>query len=145
MKKFMVLISVVLLIVTGCTTTYQPNTDSNAGMELGTVATGMGSTDGTFNKQKLTYDITINNPNKLKIKEKLPKPVLTKWTKQNVLEKKVTKRTFNDKSFEVKGYIIIHTQDMGKKDINKKSPFIKGVEVVDHSGKKHFVDTRVRR
>lgn len=138
MKQFLLLLSIFLLVASGCSNA-KSTVDVNNGLKLGMYHSALGSTDGTFNQQKLTYDITISNKNNVKLRENSFNLVYSAWVKQNKVDSKITDKTINDKNIEIKGYVVFNTKGMTKKEIAAKEPFIKGINVVTAKGSKLFL------
>lgn len=48
---------------------------------------------------------------------------------KKVIENKTTEKNFNEDKIIVKGYIILDSKDLTKKDIVKNEPFINGIKI----------------
>jgi hypothetical protein len=140
MKKISILLVVILLIISGCSNSKTEN-DENKGLDISNFQSGIGAIDdtSTFDKQKFSYDITISNPEKMKVNEDSIKIVLTDWIKGKQIENKITKLSFDTEGIVIKGYIIFDSKGLDKKEIVIHQPFIDGISVVTDEGEEIFI------
>jgi hypothetical protein len=134
MKKMFILL-VLILAFTGCTNATTEEND----LKIEGVTTGIGSVDkSSFDKQKLTYEFTIGNRRSL-IEDNSIKVVLTEWTKERLIEDKITQVRFNEESVLVKGYVIFDSKDLSKEDIMQQQSLIAGLKVMTKNGEEVFI------
>lgn len=140
MNKNFILLALILLVISGCSNS-KTEVDKNKGLEFIGFQSGIGAADNTntFDKQKLQYDITISNKKKMKFKKESIEMVLTDWIKQNQMDNKITKITFDNENIIIKGYVSFDATGLTKEDIVKNEPFIDGVNIVTDDGEKIFL------
>jgi uncharacterized protein YcfL len=136
MKKWIPLLLLLALVLVGCS---QNQTTKDQPFEIIGSGTGIGGVDQTFDKQKLTFNISIANKDKLAIKEDSIKIVLSDWTKKRLLENKLTEVKSEKDTITVKGYVIFDSKGLSKDEIMKQEPLIQGVEITTKSGKESLV------
>jgi hypothetical protein len=138
MKKMFILL-VLILAFTGCTNATTEEND----LKIEGATTGIGSVDkSSFDKQKLTYEFTIGNRRNL-IEDNSIKIVLTEWTKERLIEDKISQIRFNEESVLVKGYVIFDSKDLSKEDIMQQQPLITGLKVMTKNGEEVIIKNEI--
>ena len=134
------LLALIVLTIAGYTYSKTEGV-TNKGLQISYMQLGIGSISGTetFDKQRLSYDITISNAEKTELKRESVEIVFTDWIERQQLENKITEITFDNESIIIKGYVIFDTKGLNKEQIISHEPFLDGVSVVTDAGEKIFI------
>ncbi|GAE47932.1 hypothetical protein JCM21738_4976 [Mesobacillus boroniphilus JCM 21738] len=127
----------IIFVVAGCSNT-SADKEEDPDFNIIDAMTSIGAVDETFDKQKLQYEFTIDK-GKSTIKEDSIQVVLTDWTKDKLIENKITEKRFNEDNIVVKGYVIFESKELTKKNITENQPLIEGIKVNNESDEEIFI------
>ncbi|WP_035209902.1 hypothetical protein, partial [Mesobacillus boroniphilus] len=131
------LLLLIIFVVAGCSNT-SADKEEDPDFNIIDAMTSIGAVDETFDKQKLQYEFTIDK-GKSTIKEDSIQVVLTDWTKDKLIENKITEKRFNEDNIVVKGYVIFESKELTKKNITENQPLIEGIKVNNESDEEIFI------
>jgi hypothetical protein len=145
MKK-LIMVLILFLVIVGCSN--DKSSDGKNDLVIVNSMTSIGALEEnnqSFDKQKLTYKFTISNKAELKIEESSIELVLIEWTKERLIEDKISEINFNEDNMIVKGYVIFDSKESSKEDIVENQPLIDGFKVKTQSGDEIIIKHEVHK
>lgn len=120
------------MLLIGCNLS---NSDNKTGLQIYSMSTGLGAVDnnGSVDKQKLSYSITITNEENRGIYVKSIKPILGNAISNQVVTDELTviveKSLPANQSLKINGEFIINTEGLSKEEILELEPFITDITI----------------
>ncbi len=135
-KKFLLIVILISLAINLLACSANINKKEN-NIEIVGMSSSMGGVEGeldNFNKQEISYEISLKNNQNDDIYIKTITPVLNSEFLKLVENDKVTievnKSVKSNKTIQIKGKIIFNAEGMSKEDIIEMQPFFTKIRVV---------------
>ncbi|ASK63892.1 hypothetical protein CFK37_17870 [Virgibacillus phasianinus] len=140
MKKGTVFLLIILILLTGCSNTSEDEAEeriTNSVVSIGAVD----SEKDRFEKQKLTYELTIANADNVRIVDTV-NVIPAKVIKDRLIETKNLGVKYKQDKIEINGEIIFDLSDLTKKEITRFEPYIKGIQFIGDNNNEYLLLNR---
>lgn len=130
---------VMLILFTGCSNMTTKN-EENTDLLISDALTSIGGVNESFDRQKLSYEITIINKGNVPIIDDSIKVILTEWINEKLIEHEITEKRFNEDNIIVKGYVVFDSKGLTKNDIVANKSYINGINIETMNGKEILIE-----
>ncbi|WP_085994227.1 hypothetical protein [Oceanobacillus senegalensis] len=137
MKKSIVILLTVFILLTGCSHTDEEKNGqriTDSVISIGAVE----SESSNFDKQKLTFEITIENADDVRIVDSVH-VIPSMNVKDRVIETKKQGITYNQDTIEMNGEIIFDSRGLTKEEMTNFEPYIKGLQFIGDNNKEYLL------
>ncbi|MDQ0232610.1 hypothetical protein [Metabacillus malikii] len=138
MNKLLMML-VMLILFTGCSNMTTKN-EENTDLLISDALTSIGGVNESFDRQKLSYEITIINKGNVPIIDDSIKVILTEWINEKLIEHEITEKRFNEDNIIVKGYVVFDSKGLTKNDIVENKSYINGINIETMNGKEILIE-----
>ncbi|MDQ0232703.1 hypothetical protein [Metabacillus malikii] len=138
MNKLLMML-VMLILFTGCSNMTTKN-EENTDLLISDALTSISGVNESFDRQNLSYEITIINKGNVPIIDDSIKVILTEWINEKLIEHEITEKRFNEDNIIVKGYVVFDSKGLTKNDIVENKSYINGINIETMNGKEILIE-----